>query len=655
MPQSIVISDQDVDSVAEAMGWQFHDAARREALVCTGCRDIQACPGSGKTTLVVAKLMILAEQWKWPDRGVCVLSHTNVAREEVEKRVAQHAAGHRLLRYPHFIGTIQRFVDEFLALPYMRSHGMEVQVVDNDRFETESTRRFEWARFRTAQTSLSRSWPHDSGHAIVAGLRWETADLSLGSAGGDIGVGAHTRTYRQLESLKRMLCEDGYFRFDDMYAYAQAYMRENPGVEAAARFRFPWVFVDEMQDSDAIQGDLLELLFGEQCILQRFGDANQAIYSGESVGDGHAVFPRDDPIRVTGSMRFGSAIAGFASRLTAVLPQELTGVGPRTEGRHTVLLFGEGSISAVLPRFGEILTSDHSGGLPPGHVAKAVGFRKSEPSPGTTRRFPFNIGDYWQRFEPEFTVRSPKLGSLVQYVTLGHDLIQTQGECCEGYRTLIEGLLDLLRLQGARYGTRAAFTKTRLFEAFEDLDGSSLGEFRALLAELCLPATELCEQWWNDVYSRLRRVVERLSDHALTTSAEEFLRWTDQPARLLPRAPRVPTRMLNVYRYDSAVGPIDIEVTTINAVKGQNHDATLVLETCWRGRHDLQEMVEFLNDESSTDNLQAGDTRERMKRVFVAMTRPRELVCLAMHRDHVTSEQRDSLADRGWCIEDLGD
>ena len=48
---------------------------------------VQACPGSGKTTTLVAKLAILADRIPNDGRGICVLSHTNVAREEIEKKL----------------------------------------------------------------------------------------------------------------------------------------------------------------------------------------------------------------------------------------------------------------------------------------------------------------------------------------------------------------------------------------------------------------------------------------------------------------------------------------------------------------------------------------------------------------------------------------
>lgn len=108
---------------------------RFEILKSTDTIDIEACPGSGKTTLLVAKLAILARKWISARQGICVLSHTNVARREIETRLGNTAAGQHLLAYPHFVGTIHGFVNEFLAMPWLRSLGLPVRVIDNQHCE----------------------------------------------------------------------------------------------------------------------------------------------------------------------------------------------------------------------------------------------------------------------------------------------------------------------------------------------------------------------------------------------------------------------------------------------------------------------------------------------------------------------------------------
>jgi len=78
--------------------------------------DLQAVPGSGKTTTLLAKLLILEQKLPFEDgRGILVISHTNAAVNEISNRIRSYCP--KLFQYPHFIGTIQSFVDQFLCTP----------------------------------------------------------------------------------------------------------------------------------------------------------------------------------------------------------------------------------------------------------------------------------------------------------------------------------------------------------------------------------------------------------------------------------------------------------------------------------------------------------------------------------------------------------
>ena len=76
------ITDEDIEWVRTIMPDIELDECRIQILKNMNSVDIHACPGSGKTTILVAKLAILSRKWKWQNRGICVLSHTNVAREK---------------------------------------------------------------------------------------------------------------------------------------------------------------------------------------------------------------------------------------------------------------------------------------------------------------------------------------------------------------------------------------------------------------------------------------------------------------------------------------------------------------------------------------------------------------------------------------------
>lgn len=75
---------------------------------------VQACPGSGKTTTLLAKLIILANKMPLPEgKGICVLTHTNVAIDEIKAKLGTKADV--LFRYPNFFGTIQTFLHKYVT------------------------------------------------------------------------------------------------------------------------------------------------------------------------------------------------------------------------------------------------------------------------------------------------------------------------------------------------------------------------------------------------------------------------------------------------------------------------------------------------------------------------------------------------------------
>ena len=142
MPTRIEITTADIELVEKELGLQLNDHERIAVLKEVKSCDVQAGPGSGKTTILIAKLAILARKWPSRDRGICVLSHTSVARKEIERKLNLSPELRRLLYYPHFIGTIQTFVDQFLAIPFLRRERVEVAAIDNERFEARA-----WATF----------------------------------------------------------------------------------------------------------------------------------------------------------------------------------------------------------------------------------------------------------------------------------------------------------------------------------------------------------------------------------------------------------------------------------------------------------------------------------------------------------------------------
>lgn len=111
----IEINPEHIKEVAKLLiGGNDFDDKRIEFITNLDTCDLLAVPGSGKTTALLAKLYCLSKQMPFNDgSGILVLSHTNNAVDEIEKKLKKHCP--HLFEYPNFVGTIQTFVNKYLA------------------------------------------------------------------------------------------------------------------------------------------------------------------------------------------------------------------------------------------------------------------------------------------------------------------------------------------------------------------------------------------------------------------------------------------------------------------------------------------------------------------------------------------------------------
>ena len=92
---------------------------QKRIVVCNEPRIIvKACPGSGKTFSVTARLARILKKNKLNrHQGIAVLSFTNTACNEI-KMGLQEDWGINEVSNPHFIGTIDKFINDYIFLPF---------------------------------------------------------------------------------------------------------------------------------------------------------------------------------------------------------------------------------------------------------------------------------------------------------------------------------------------------------------------------------------------------------------------------------------------------------------------------------------------------------------------------------------------------------
>ena len=664
-----VVTDADIHVAEGYLGVSF-DEPRRAILQSNESFDVQACPGSGKTTLLVAKLAILADKWPYAYQGICVLSHTNVARQEIENKLGETPVGPRLLAYPHFVGTIQSFVNEFLALPLLRSVGHHVRLIDDELHGERCERLLDSVHdFAKAKACLSYS-----SQQTIRALRYEGCGLALGSAAGKMPCGDKSPSGKILAEIKKRVTESGIWRYDDMFAWAEKLLAEHAEVARFARWRFPVVFVDEMQDTSELQGRLLNGVFpAPACGLrQRFGDSNQAIFDfGQEMAttDG---FPSPDCRSLPNSQRFGSSIAAKAHSLAVVSPNPpLSGEGPRNDllpcavnsaaMPHTIFLFALNSEQKVLPAFGSLLLQvfpDEAFRCET-FVARAIGRvgRSEAPEKSTPR----DLRDYWTAYEPQAAKSDPRPEHLAEYICLAQRGRVGTVDCAESIRTVVKGICELIEIArpGALPHGQSA-TRWLLSEALHK-DELSITSLRRLLWEWCIQAVPVVEQGWVDQVAELLRVLGPIVGLPWNSAAQEFCRWsassilevraTDQKAK--------DGTASNCFRYSRGERFVDVQVGTIHSAKGQTHNATLVVETYFK-KHDMKDLLPWICGEKCGTHSKDGgkERRECMRLLYTAMTRPSHLLCLAMGRDAIGQDGtgtgvRQRLEQLGWTVKDL--
>jgi superfamily I DNA/RNA helicase len=308
---TIEITDEDI-AYAERLllpeGSSFNEE-RRAFIRCLESRDVVACPGSGKTTALLAKILIMARKMPFEDgRGICVLTHTNVAIEEIMRRAG--TAADLLFRYPNFFGTIQSFVNRFLAIPRFRSEfGKPIIAIDNDRFF------FELKKYYDRDFNL-KAWMEPHGGISTLSNYWLNPTT--------LGVGAtldepvikklrpDSPTYHKICEIRKKILEKGILSFNDAYSISLRYLEAVPSIHNVFSNRFFMVFLDEAQDTYEYQFRVLTDVFQQdQVVIQYIGDPNQAIFSStfKNIRDWSPL----NPLHFSDSQRYGAAISTLLS------------------------------------------------------------------------------------------------------------------------------------------------------------------------------------------------------------------------------------------------------------------------------------------------------------------------------------------------------
>jgi hypothetical protein len=269
---------------------------------------VLAGAGSGKTRVIVHKIAHLLQGGLSAER-IAAITFTNKAAAEMRERTRAmagaraakalvictfHALGVRMLReHGELLGLKPRFsiLDSDDVLAVMRDAG------------------------GTSDAALARRWQWTISGWKNQGLTAQAAEAAAGSDDEQVAARVMRRYEERLSAYQSV-------DFDDLIGLPLKLLREHDDARAAWQERFAHVLIDEVQDTNAVQYELLKTLVGERAPFTAVGDDDQSIYGWRGAEVENILrFERDFPgakvIRLERNYRSTGHILAAASHLIA--------------------------------------------------------------------------------------------------------------------------------------------------------------------------------------------------------------------------------------------------------------------------------------------------------------------------------------------------
>src|SRR5699024_160481 len=134
----------------------------------------------------------------------------------------------------------------------------------------------------------------------------------------------------------------------------------------------------------------------------------------------------------------------------------------------------------------------------------------------------------------------------------------------------------------------------------------------------------------------------------ITISNLEFSKWTELKDISLESVESLKDYSTNTFHYEYDNRKVAINLDSIHGVKGKTHLSTLILET-FRNSHRLKNILPFFYDSTCKKKVPQSKI-DNLKCHYVAMTRPRGLLCLAIPFEKISAAEIKKLHTMGWNI-----
>lgn len=562
-------------------------SAQQQAVVdCNEPRIVvKACPGSGKTFSVAARMAkLLRENSLSRHQGIAAISFTNTACDTIKDEL-QKTFGIPNVPYPSFIGTIDRFINTYIFLPYAH-----LVMQCDSRPEIIGTEFNKWFDYDSSQRGYDRKIidPNYFIDKVSFNLKGEPIPLvpaqEFNFSWSKIRKtnGQYRKNISDIIAAKQTHFAQGKANQADANYFAFKILTEYPIIAQNITRRFPILIIDEAQDTTELQMAIIDIFSQYKAkSIMLIGDPDQAIFEWNTANPSLFIEKYNNPnwysLDLSENRRSSEKICKLANQFSG----------------NTMISIAQDKLYKEPPLLLEYTNSESVNHITNEFIAKCkkIGLNESE----------YAVVFRGQTF-------GAKHFNLVKKIEQNNPWINRRYYV----RDIVHGkyLID----QG-QYADGLALIEKGCYKGNMKVNYVSGSSIRKKIAEIGFR----CHR------KRMLELVEKLP-----STDKTLLEWiTELHQRGIDL--RVSSKNANV-DIDSLFSSPNQQyrpyLHTIHSVKGKTLEAILVFLT-QKGNH--ESYVNMLNDPKK-NNIQSN---EELRIVYVAFTRPKKILWIAVPHDNI--------------------
>ncbi len=242
---------------------QFNNSQLKAVKHKSGPMLVIAGPGSGKTTVLTARIRNLIEEYSVNPANILVITFTKAAANEMKSRFNNMMGRSTNVTFGTFHAVF------FMILRAAYNYSVD-SIIKEDVRQNIIKQAIE--RSRLEPDDLSEMVSNITGE--ISRVKTETIDINA-----YYSASCPEEEFRDIykyyvKTLKKM----GLIDFDDMLLYCHELLTTRRDILAKWQQKYQYILIDEFQDINKIQYDIIKLLAKPQDNLFIVGDDDQSIY-----------------------------------------------------------------------------------------------------------------------------------------------------------------------------------------------------------------------------------------------------------------------------------------------------------------------------------------------------------------------------------------